>query len=399
MGELDEEQAPKGHQDPNATKRPPAWNRWGRRALGLAMLGAAAWALYQRRGDISTAAAMLGHARMEWVAVAVILEMASMVVFARLQSWLLVAGGVRVGMISMIEITFAGNAMGTSLPGGAAWSAAWAFRQLRLRGASNLVAGWVILVAGALSSFALFVMVAIGTWTAGPHGPVSSLRPLVAGLACIPVVGVVAWYGARRSPRLRRMEARMWDATGARLAAGRWTGQKVSSVVERVRSIRPGLGGWIEAFALAISNWIFDGGCLVAVMLALRVKVPWADVLIAYSITQIAASIPLTPGGLGVVEGSLAALLTAYGMPTVSALAVVLLYRIVSFWALVPLGWLVWMGIEAAQRRGVRSAPHPWARHIHASDSVEGVSKAGPERFLGGKPCEGCDKTSGEHAA
>lgn len=42
------------------------------------------------------------------------------------------------------------------------------------------------------------------------------------------------------------------------------------------------------------------------------------------------------PGGLGVVEGGLSILLIAYGMPTDGALAGVLLYRIVSFWAIVP---------------------------------------------------------------
>src|SRR5947207_13593221 len=128
-----------------------------------------------------------------WMVLAVGAEVASMTVFARLQRWLLRAGGVRVGMRSMVEITVAGNAMGTTLPGGAAWSATWAFGQLRRRGADRVLSGWVILVAGALASFALFVLVAVGSFLAGSKGPVADLRPLAAVLAAIPVaVGIGA---------------------------------------------------------------------------------------------------------------------------------------------------------------------------------------------------------------
>ena len=50
---------------------------------------------------------------------------------------------------------------------------------------------------------------------------------------------------------------------------------------------------------------------------------------IAYALAQVLATVPITPGGLGVVEGSLTALLVAYGLPTNVALASVLLYRAV----------------------------------------------------------------------
>ena len=82
-----------------------------------------------------------------------------------------------------------------------------------------------------------------------------------------------------------------------------------------------------------------------------------------YGITQIAASFPITPGGVVVVEGSLAALLTAYGVHPQAALATVVLYRIVSFWGVVPIGWGSGSGFDLMQRRGRTSRPHPWAFH------------------------------------
>ena len=110
----------------------------------------------------------------------------------------------------MVEITLAGNAMSTTLPGGAAWSATWVFEQLRRRGAQKVLAGWVILVAGALSSFAVFVILAVGAWVAGSRGPVSSLRWLAAALAAIPFVVAAGYFLARRSSRVRKMLSSTW---------------------------------------------------------------------------------------------------------------------------------------------------------------------------------------------
>ncbi len=78
---------------------------------------------------------------------------------------------------------------------------------------------------------------------------------------------------------------------------------------------------------LGAANWVWDAVALAACILALGGGVPWRGVLVAYALTQIAASFPITPGGMGVVEGSLAALLVAYGMPADRAVAATLLYR------------------------------------------------------------------------
>src|SRR5204863_5738527 len=104
----------------------------------------------------------------------------------------------------MAGITLAGNAMAMSLPGGSAFSLAWSYGRLRKRGATSLLAGWVVLMAGALSSFALFVVLATGTMLAGGRGPVASLRTLALALAAIPVAVGIVIVLARRSPLAQR---------------------------------------------------------------------------------------------------------------------------------------------------------------------------------------------------
>jgi uncharacterized protein (TIRG00374 family) len=57
-----------------------------------------------------------------------------------------------------------------------------------------------------------------------------------------------------------------------------------------------------------------------------------------------------TPGGIGGVEAVLAAGLTAIGIPAQEAIPAVLLFRMVTFWLPIPIGWVAF---EVLQRRGV----------------------------------------------
>jgi uncharacterized membrane protein YbhN (UPF0104 family) len=292
----------------------------------------------------------------------------------------------------MVEIVLAGNALSSSLPGGPAWSATWAFGQLRRRGANRLLAGWVIVVAGALASFAVFVICAAGVWVAGSKGPLANLRWLAAALAALPPVVAAGYWQARRDGRLRDLLQQAWQALADRAAVARTVGRWTRHTVDNLGLVRPGWAGWGEAFVLAMANWLYDAACLVACIAALGLPIPWRGILVIYGFTQVSASLPVTPGGIGVVEGSLAALLVAYGTSAGPAFAVVLLYRIVSFWGLVPIGWGAWFGLEFAQRRGLRRRAHPWAVHEHGDEPALAAAAIGPERLLRPEPCTGCGR-------
>ena len=245
-------------------------------------------------------------------------------------------------------------------------------------------------MAGALSSFAVFVILAIGAWAAGSSGPVSHLRWLVAGLAAIPVVVSVGVVAARRSNRVRQVLSGAWGFLARHLGPARALGRVVHKTVSELGLVRPGALGWAEAFGLAMANWLCDCLCLLACTEALGVPVPWRGLLVIYGLTQVAASLPVTPGGIGVVEGSMTALLIAYGTPATSAVAVVLLYRIVSFWALAPIGWSAWGGLEIALRGGLRHRAHPWADHEHGPLPAPDHPALVPDRVVHASPCTGC---------
>ena len=66
-----------------------------------------------------------------------------------------------------------------------------------------------------------------------------------------------------------------------------------------------------------------------------------AGLLIAFTAAKAVASVPLAPGGLGFVDGTLIATLTAAGMSASQSLAAVFVYRMVSFVIVAVVGWIV----------------------------------------------------------
>jgi uncharacterized membrane protein YbhN (UPF0104 family) len=306
--------------------------------------------------QLASAITRLTHLRWEWLIMALGLESASMVVFAQIQQRLLRAGNVRIGLTKMTAITLAGNALSLTLPGGVAWGTSFVFGRLRRSGADRVVAGWVVLVTGALGSFALFLVVAAGIEIAGGQGPAAHLRAMAAALAALPIVaGGMAALG-RRAARTRHSGDGLSSPSHARVPLVRPLAHAAGRLVQQVRLVHLDRRGWVGTGALAALNWLDDCACLVACIWAVGGAVPWRGLLVAYGLAQVAASVPLVPGSLGIVEGTLSFLLVGYGMTPPEALASVLLYRLVSFWAIVPMGWGIWGCITFGEHRSERAA-------------------------------------------
>jgi uncharacterized membrane protein YbhN (UPF0104 family) len=274
-----------------------------------------------------------------WVRWAIYAEVGSILAFAWLWSRLLRARETKVSLGAIIAMTLAGNALLVSLPGGLAWSTTFSFKALRQRGVTRGLATRVLVVSTGLSIVALAALALVGVDLADTSGPVAGLAPLVTGIAAGAGLLIVALaLVSRRHGLLQGWRARVGELAGA--------------------FPRRTLVG---ALAAALSNWVLDCMCLVAAILAVGGHVPWQGVLVAYTVGQLAQNFPVIPGGIGVVEGALTLMLVAYGMHNSTALAAVLLYRIISFWLLVPVGWaaLAAMVMPGRRPRAVSAAePH-----------------------------------------
>ena len=109
-------------------------------------------------------------------------------------------------------------------------------------------------------------------------------------------------------------------------------------------------------------NWAADAACLAFAVLAVGGDVPWHGLLLAWAAGTAVASLGLTPGGLGVVEATLSSALIATGLVGSTAIAAVLVYRIVSLWLVLAVGGVTLLGLGGPSSTCRRAASGPTRR-------------------------------------
>jgi uncharacterized membrane protein YbhN (UPF0104 family) len=304
------------------------------------------------RDTIDRSLTFVPRADWKWLVVAGSLELVSLIAFARVQQIILRAAGVRIRNASMMATTFAGNAISVSLPLiGPGAGTAFTFSRFRRVANDAAPAGWALVISGLISSLIWGVIVATGAVVSGDRG--ATVGGVIGGTAIL----VAAIVGALsiRLPRVRKVTTG-WILRLVQLTR-RLTGLPVGNpedlidrALDRLRGAHMSLGLWTQAVGLTIVNWLASVGCLVAAILAVGADVPWTKLLLIYCAGAAASSFNLTPGGLGVVEGVLSAGLVAVGMRSDVALGSVLIFRLMSFWLVVLVGWAIYVMLRRSAR-------------------------------------------------
>jgi uncharacterized protein (TIRG00374 family) len=73
--------------------------------------------------------------------------------------------------------------------------------------------------------------------------------------------------------------------------------------------------------------------------------------LAAYGAGTLLGQLPLTPGGLGLVEGTVTVLLVTLGVDHSAAVLAVIGWRVFEFWLPIPIGWTCYLVLRV--RRGI----------------------------------------------
>lgn len=245
----------------------------------------------------------------------------------------------------VITSQLASGALGRVVPGGAAATAALQYKMLAQAGleratiATGLTAGSLLLL-GALASLPLLAIPALVAGRTIPRGLLN------AGALALVVFVFLFSIGA-----LLMISNRAID----------WVGRAATSVLRRVRRkhpppenlpqrlreerdlIRRTLGRhWPGALAAAEGRWLLDFLTLLAALEAVHERPRLTLALLAYCAAQLLAQVPITPGGLGIVEAGLTGTLALAGVPPAAAAVATLAYRLVSYWLPLPLGAVAW---------------------------------------------------------
>ncbi|WP_287221105.1 YbhN family protein [Rhodococcus sp. (in: high G+C Gram-positive bacteria)] len=329
----------RNHDDPPGPAAEPRRGRFGwiRWALGFALAALlTAEALYLWP-TMSSSWRALTDMSWGWVVACVFAQMISLVGFTGMQQRLLRAAGVYVGHLRATSVVYASTAIAVTMPAGTVFSTAFTYRQTRRWGATPVVASWQLAVAGVISTGTLTALGVCGALAVG-----SSASPLTLALS---LAGVTALgYGLRHVVR----NPSSIESTGVR----------VLGVYNRVRKRPDGTGSDALARALAQLEavelrrrdaagalaWsgvhrVFDAACLGLACLAVGGQPTAAGLLIAFAAAKAVGSVPLAPAGLGFVDGTLIATLTAAGLSASQSLAAVFVYRVVSVVFVALVGW------------------------------------------------------------
>jgi putative heme transporter len=213
--------------------------------------------------------------------------------------------------------------MTNSLPGGGGVSSVYWYQQLCRRGADRPLAAIVMLAASVTGLVTLVYLTVLGVAVAGSHSVLGGVRGPI-------LIGAVLFLAVRiyfHRP----------------IASGfRWLARRSAGPDERIVAQHVPPREFATLMLLGYLNWLLDCVTLLGALLAVHAAVPWAGVLLAYGLGQLVASIPLLPGGGGTVEAALALGLVAVGGRTGAIVAGVILFRLISAWGIVPLGWGIW---------------------------------------------------------
>jgi len=323
-------------------------------ALAVLGVGVLVPVLVAHRHDVAAALALLVTVCPAWLSVAALAEAVAYLTRGGATRALLRGAAPTVGTTALAAITLVGDAVAYVLPFGFAAGGAVAVGQAHRRGAPRVAAVWgfaVVTVVGVAVLSALGIAAAaVALFAFGPAAPASGPGLVVAVTAAAGAALVVrrwrrrarlraeAGGSARRHPRLR---------VPARLRAG-WERLRVQPLPPRA----------IGAAALGmLLSWLADLAVLALAFVALGEQPPWAGLVLAYCLGQAASALPFTPGGLAVVEGGLTAALVAFGGCPAGTLTAVLLYRLISHWAIVPAGGLAWLALRRRATDEFRVAP------------------------------------------
>ncbi|MDH4077151.1 MAG: YbhN family protein [Acidimicrobiia bacterium] len=184
------------------------------------------------------------------------------------------------------------------------------------------------------------------------HGPVTGVLASIPTTGLFLAVTILAQRVASRDPRLwataRRFDQRLGvgspratvflDELAAQLASRRRQPRRLAHAL-----------GW------ATANWLVDVAALWIVLFAVGQRLSPPAVLVAFALANLAAMIPVTPGGLGVVELTMTITLVGLGAGPAPAAAAVAIYRIFSYWTPIPASALTYLATRAL----VSAPPHP----------------------------------------
>ena len=300
-------------------------------ALGLALAAVVFAEIVPRIASYGDVAHRLGTVSWPWI---LALSAGSLVDIATTAlPWQAVLPQLR--FIPALAFTQASTALTTLLPGGAPLGMALSFGFLRRLRVDRGQAAFAVALTGIWSQVMILVYPLIGAILVFATGDLSSSTAVIAGVSAVGgalIVGLaVAVLRSERAARWLGDFAARVAAKVARLFhrdPPDWSGEALVRVRAEQLVLLRRRWGRLTAATLGnqLSAYLVFELCLRAVGISFA-ELPPSEAFLAWAIGRVLTSLPLTPGGIGVVELGMIGTLVGFGASHSHVVAAVLLYR------------------------------------------------------------------------
>ena len=252
------------------------------------------------------------------------------------------------GFRQAMAMTQASTALSIVSPAGAAVGIAGSYSMLRSWGFRRTEVGLAVGVAGVWNQLAnlAFPIVALALLTSVDEDHPALRTAAVVGVAVLGVVIVgfaLALSAPRRARRIGDLAARIVSRVKRvfRRRPVAWGGEDLADFRSRALDLLRRRWHVITLATLAghLTVFLVLFACLRAVGVS-GDEVSWIEAFAAWALIRVLGVIPLTPGGIGIVELGLSGALVAFGASNADAVAATLLYRALTVLPTLALGAL-----------------------------------------------------------
>ena len=279
------------------------------------------------------------------LAVAVGLQIASLLAYTVLTKVTLPPEP-HLSLFTIFRIQLATKSVTNVVPGGSAAGGTLGYRLFTEAGVAPTSAGFAMATVGLGSAVVLNLLL----WVALLISiPLNGYNPLYAGVALVGVIllasaGALVYLlmeGRDRAEKVLRSIARrlpyVQDETASRFV--HQLADRLHDLARQPQLLKSGVL-WASA------NWLLEAASLWVFLMAFGAWVNPINLIVAYGLAGVLAAIPVTPGGLGVVEAALTPTLVGFGVPAGTATIAVLCWRFVQFWLPIPLGGTAYLSLR-----------------------------------------------------
>ena len=282
--------------------------------------------------------------------------------------------GHHLSVLHLFRIQLSTRALSSLVPGGSAAGSALGFRLMVASGVPGPDAGFALATEGLTSAVVLnFILwggliVSIPLRGVNPvYGTAAIAGIILMGIAVAIIFGLIE--GQERSEKILRSIARRLHLNEERAGeAVRHIGGRMKELAGDKAMLRR-LVGW------AAANWLIDAAALWVFLRAFGGSLTFDALIVAFGLANVLAAIPLTPGGLGLVEGIYVPVLVGFGLTRATAVVGVVSYRVAQFWLPILIGGLTYLSLRIG----------PWAidrNRLEPLRNVVATAGSDDERIL-----------------